>query len=137
MGQKATVKHGNRAGRCARADDRRDRILDVGGVDGLVRPVATLAASRQSEPFPESGTLQDLIRRRRHRKIVEMHDDAIRVDEDHGIGWRFMAQAPTLRKIERRLMIGAAQRADRNAAPTAGDRPVDMAGEDVADIAVA
>lgn len=66
-----------------------------------------------------------------------MRHHSIGIDEDDGTGWRLMAQLPAVRKIECALMVGAAQCADRYAAPAAGDQSMDVAGEDVADIAVA
>jgi len=61
-----------------------------------------------------------------------MHDGAVVLGEHHGIGRGFMAARHDAggHEIERHLMAGGAHRGDRDAAPRAADRPVQVAGDD-------
>jgi hypothetical protein len=71
------------------------------------------------------------------QKIMEMNHDAVGIDEDDGVGRRFKARLPAVGKIESGLVAGAAKCARGNAASASGDEPMHLAGEDMADVAVA
>src|SRR6218665_2910188 len=73
--------------------------------------------------------------RRLRSELRLVNDQRIRPRIDHGVGRLFIGSRRVCRlKVECGLMRGAAQDAEGNAAPVAGDETMEMTGENMAHV---
>ena len=68
------------------------------------------------------------------QEVVAVNDDPVLLDQHHAVCGRLEAAQNRTgrREIQRDLMIHCSQRRQRDAAPAAGERPVNMSKEEVA-----